>query len=196
MPTKPTFFSLVLALGVATVLAGCGGHNSTGISSDAEFNGADVTFAQAMIPHHEQAVVMAEVAETRASSPAVKQLAEEIEAAQAPEIETMTGWLAAWGQDDADSSGHQMDGMDGDHMDDLDMPGMMSDGEMSALGAATSPAFDRMFLTMMIRHHEGAIEMAQAEQQDGKYPDAIRLAERIEDAQSTEIATMKGLLTS
>ncbi len=189
---KRTLVSLALALVATVALAGCGDDNDSATS--AEFNDADVTFAQAMIPHHEQAVVMAGLAKTRASSPEVKQLAAEIEAAQAPEIETMSGWLESWGKDKSDSS-HDMGGMDhGEVMDDLDMPGMMSDGELDQLGGANGAAFDRMFLTMMIAHHEGAIEMAQTEQQEGRYVDAIRLAVRIEKTQAAEIATMKDLL--
>lgn len=191
---KRTLMSLALAVVLATALAGCGSDTTDGPRAEAEFNDADVTFAQAMIPHHEQAVVMAKVARTRASSPEVKQLAERIEAAQAPEIETMTGWLEGWGEDDSDASGHHMGG--GHMMDDDDMPGMMSDADMSALGNAAGRAFDRMFLTMMISHHEGAVEMARTEQQEGKYPDAIRLAVRIEETQTSEIALMEDLLAS
>jgi uncharacterized protein (DUF305 family) len=109
----------------------------------------------------------------------------------------MTAWLKAWGKDESDSPGHQMDGMDGDDMmDDGDMPGMMSTADLATLGRSTGAAFDQMFLTMMISHHEGAIEMAKTEQQDGKNPDAIGLAEQIETAQTAEITLMKSLLTS
>ncbi len=198
MPTTSRIAgSLTLALVAILALAGCGGHSDMDADANAEFNNADVTFAQSMIPHHEQAVVMATMATTRAASPEVKELAEQIEAAQAPEIETMSGWLQSWGEDASDSSGHQMDGMaEGETMDHAAMPGMMSDADMTSLGGATGAAFDRMFLTMMVSHHEGAIEMAQAEQQNGKYPEAIRLAEEIEAAQAGEIARMKTLLAS
>lgn len=197
---KRTLSSIAIALVAATALAGCGSDSDSNTSTNAEFNSADVTFAQSMIPHHEQAVVMAKIAKTQASSPEVKQLAEKIEAAQAPEIETMTSWLDGWGKEDSDSRHHMDDGDmmdDGDNMmDDADMPGMMSDTDMSALDRSMGAAFDQMFLTMMISHHEGAIEMAKTEQQEGKYLDAIRLAVRIEEAQTTEIALMKSLLAS
>jgi uncharacterized protein (DUF305 family) len=74
------------------------------------------------------------------------------------------------------------------------MPGMMSDEDMTALEKATGAEFDQMFLTMMIEHHEGAIEMARTEQADGEYADAKALAEDIETAQTEEIQTMQGLL--
>ncbi len=194
---KRTFSSIAIALTAAIALAGCGGSSDADDKAGADFNSADVTFAQSMIPHHEQAVVMAKMAKTQASSAEVKELAAQIEAAQAPEIEAMTGWLQAWEKDESDSSGHDMGDMGGGGMmDDADMPGMMSDNEMSMLGNAKGSAFDQMFLTMMISHHEGAIAMATTEQQDGKSPDAIRMAEQIEEAQTAEIALMKSLLTS
>jgi len=197
---KRTLSSITIALVAAVVLAGCGSTSTSEPGTSETFNSADVTFAQAMIPHHEQAVVMATMAKTQASSPEVRQLAERIEVAQAPEIDTMNAWLKAWGKDEPDSSSHDMDGMDGmdddEMMDDADMPGMMSDADMSALDGSMGAAFDRMFLTMMIRHHEGAIEMARTEQQDGKDPEVIGLAERIEAAQTSEIALMQSLLDS
>lgn len=193
---KRTLMSITLAVVAALTVAGCGSdtdsNGSTGSteSSDAQFNDADVTFAQQMIPHHEQAVEMATMAQERASSPEVKQLAAKIEAAQGPEIDTMAGWLEDWGQEAPSDS---MGGMDHSGSD---MSGMMSDEDMESMGAATGTEFDQMFLTMMIEHHTGAIEMAQAEQQDGENPDAIALAEKIEADQTAEIAQMEDLLGS
>jgi uncharacterized protein (DUF305 family) len=172
-------------------LAACGSDDEAGTS--AAHNDADVTFAQQMIPHHEQAIEMAELAETRAESRGVKDLAADIEAAQDPEIETMTGWLESWDEEVPDDG---MSGMDhGDSSSDH-MAGMMSDEEMGELQAASGAEFDQMFLTMMIEHHEGAIEMAKTERAEGENPDATSLAEDIETAQTEEILTMKELLTS
>ncbi|GAW49740.1 MULTISPECIES: DUF305 domain-containing protein [unclassified Nocardioides] len=190
---KRALMSVAFAVVAALTVAGCGSdtdsNDSTG-SSGAQFNDADVTFAQSMIPHHEQAVEMATMAQERASSPEVKQLAEKIEAAQGPEIDTMTGWLEDWGQEvSSDSEG----GMDHSGSD---MSGMMSDADMESLGTATGAGFDQMFLEMMIEHHTGAIEMAKTEQQDGENPDAIALAEKIEADQTAEIAQMEDLLGS
>lgn len=190
---KRTLMSITFAVVAALTVAGCGNdtdsNDSTG-SGGAQFNDADVTFAQQMIPHHEQAVEMATMAQEQASSTEVKQLAAKIEAAQGPEIDTMTGWLEDWGQEAPSDS---MGGMDDSGSD---MSGMMSDAEMESMGAATGAEFDQMFLTMMIEHHTGAIEMAKTEQQDGENPDAIALAEKIEADQTAEIAEMEDLLGS
>ncbi len=74
------------------------------------------------------------------------------------------------------------------------MPGMMSEEQMQALEGASGAAFDEMFLEMMIEHHTGAIQMAQTEQSDGQYPEAIDLAEQIEEGQTAELETMQALL--
>ena len=198
---KLTALLALLLAGVLT-LAACGNDstsNSSGDTSTAQFNDADVEFAQGMIPHHQQAVEMSRMAESHADSPEVRKLASDIEAAQGPEIDTMTQWLQDWGKDVPSSSGSDMGDMDmgdGTHMDTADMPGMMSDEDMHQLDKAHGADWDRMFLTMMIRHHEGAIEMARTEQADGQNPDAVALATKIQDAQTAEIATMKDMLKS
>lgn len=178
-------FTRITALAALVfVLTACSTQQSDQTTSSTH-NTADVTFAQQMIPHHQQAIEMARLAKTRAGSQAVKSLAAQIDAAQDPEITTMTGWLKAWGEDvptaGMDHSGH-------------DMPGMMTGGQMADLTAVSGADFDQMFLAMMIAHHRGAIEMATTEQADGKYRDAIALADQIESAQKAEIATMQGLL--
>ena len=201
---KLTALLALLLVGVLG-LAGCGNDdtsNTSGDTSTAQFNDADVQFAQGMIPHHQQAVQMSRMAETHTASPAVTKLASDIEAAQGPEIDTMTQWLRDWGKDVPSASGSDMGDMgdmdmgDGSHMDTGDMPGMMSDDALDELDQAHGGHWDRMFLTMMIRHHEGAIEMARTEQTDGENPDAVALAKKIEAAQTAEIATMKHMLES
>ena len=156
-----------------------------------------------MIPHHQQAVVMAKMAQIHASTPEVRQLADKIEAAQGPEIDTMTGWLKGWRMYVPSGSGSDMGGMGGMNPssggmggETGDTPGMMSDADMKTLEAATGADFDRMFLTMMIKHHEGAIEMAKTEQAEGKNRDAVALAKNIEADQTAEIAHMQDLLKS
>lgn len=193
---------------VAVLLAGsfalvaCGSDDSTssdGGSTSAQFNEADVQFVQGMIPHHQQAVVMAQMAATHASDPEVKNLAAEIEAAQSPEIATMTQWLQDWDKEVPSASDSSMPGMemgDGSHMDPGDMPGMMSDADLAQLDEATGADWDQMFLTMMIEHHQGAIDAAKTEQADGQNPDAVALAKKIEAAQTAEIATMESMLQS
>jgi uncharacterized protein (DUF305 family) len=198
MKSFTTLRRALLAGATFTVLAlaGCGGmdHGSmpTANSSAATgqgFNTADVTFAQQMIPHHQQAVAMAELAQTRAADPELKALAAKIKAAQGPEIATMTGWLTAWGQPTAAPGGHNMPGME-----DPSMPGMMTDEEMKSLEAATGGSFDRQFTRMMIAHHEGAVAMAKQEQADGSDQSAKDLAKKIEADQTAEIATLKSIL--
>ena len=201
---KRLISSIALALAAALTLAGCGGNDAstssaTSSSSSSNFNDADVTFAQSMIPHHQQAVQMAKMATTKASSPEVQQLAGKVEAAQGPEIETMTGWLEDWGKkapsDSTSGMGHGSD-HDMDSMGSGDMPGMMTDADMKKLDGASGPGFDQMFLTMMIEHHTGAIDMAKTEQSDGKNADAVALAKKIEADQTAEVAQMKQLLKS
>jgi len=191
-----------LAVAAGLTVAGCSNNQAEGpaepgpatTSQAAPHNSADVEFAQQMIPHHEQALEMAKLARTRAQSQDVKDLAADIEAAQDPEIQTMTGWLEAWGEDvPSGNGGHMMDDgqmMDGDQMGE----GMMSDRDMAELEKGSGAAFDRMFLTMMIEHHEGAVAMAKEEQRDGKDTAAIELAKRIESAQTAEIKLMRQLL--
>ena len=212
----------LVAGATALVLAGCGNGTTTATppaettppaaesgsaAASAEHNDADVAFVQGMIPHHSQAVEMSALAETRASSDKVKQLAAEIEQAQAPEIEQMRGLLKAWGAPESGSMSESMPGMTPDTGDDATADaggmggmhegmGMMSDAQMQSLGQASGAEFDRMFLTMMIEHHNGAIQMAQTELGDGQNPEAKALAQKIIDNQRAEVTTMQGLLAT
>lgn len=161
------------------------------IPSDAEFNQADVDFAQGMIPHHAQAIEMADMAIAQSDSAEVTDLAERIRAAQDPEIEQLTTWLEDWGQDVPD---REMS-MDRD-MGDMSMNGMMTQDQMDEMAAATGAEFDQMFLEMMIVHHEGAVSMAEDEVANGKYDPAIEMAQSIIDGQSAEIDEMNQLLQS
>ncbi|GIF16332.1 DUF305 domain-containing protein [Actinoplanes teichomyceticus] len=192
------------AVGAAVLLAACGGgtesgmdHGGTatptgtasaGVPAAGTHNDADVAFAQQMIPHHRQAVEMAAMADGRAGDARVTALAGQIRAAQQPEIDTMTGWLTAWGAP-APSAGDTMGDMHHDAM-----PGGMSESDMTALHNAKGAEFDKQFLTMMIEHHEGAVEMARTETAQGADPQAKALAQKIITAQQAEIATMKGIL--
>ena len=199
----------------AIVLAGCssGGDDTAGMEAmdsgtsaessasaensdeSAAFNNADVTFVQGMIPHHRGALTMAQMADGRAEAPRVVDLASRIEAAQEPEIETMTGWLEEWGEPVPEESGSSMDGMDHGSMDagGMDMEGMSAE-DMAALEGASGPEFDRMWLEMMIVHHRGAVEMAQTEIAEGSNPNAVALAEEIASSQAAEIEEMETLL--
>jgi uncharacterized protein (DUF305 family) len=180
----------------ATPAAGSSATDETSADQSAEFNGADVTFAQGMIPHHEGALTMAEVATNRASDPRVVDLAERIEAGQDPEIDLLTGWLEEWGQPRPDDSG-DMGGMDHGSGD---MGGRDHGSEgMGRMGMenmpAAGPEFDRMWLEAMIEHHEGAVEMARTEIGDGRNAEAVDLARLISETQTQEIEEMQQLLT-
>ncbi|MEV4479581.1 DUF305 domain-containing protein [Micromonospora coxensis] len=195
-----------VAVTAVLALAACGGDDhpsdsghgmpgtgaSTGAASAsaaAGFDDDDVMFAQMMIPHHQQAVQMSELADGRAQDPEVKKLAAEIKAAQAPEIATMTGWLNAWGRPVPSGSPDT-----GGHMGHGGMPGMMSDADMAKLKAASGTEFDRQFVTMMIAHHEGAITMAKQEIADGANAEAKAMAQQIVTAQQGEIDAMNKIL--
>ena len=181
----------------ALALSACGsdGHAMGSMESDSAptasvggHNTADVSFSTEMIQHHRQAIDMAALVDNRASSQDVKDLATKIEAAQDPEIETMSGWLTAWGEklpEDMSGSGHDMTSA---------MPGMMSGADMDKLESASGTEFDKMFLDMMVQHHEGAIEMAKTERTDGEYGPATRLADDVVTAQTAEIGQMNGML--
>ncbi|WP_409181231.1 DUF305 domain-containing protein [Amycolatopsis sp. VS8301801F10] len=179
-------------LAAALLLGACGGPDAPAPapSAQAGHNAADVAFAQQMVPHHQQALEMAKMVPSRSSNPKVVDLAGRIDQAQDPEIRQMQGWLTAWG---APSASHSMPGgheMSGDHQ----MTGMMSDADMKSLDAAKGADFDRSWLEMMIKHHQGAVEMAKTELAQGADAGAKALAQRIVDAQQAEIAEMQGLL--
>jgi uncharacterized protein (DUF305 family) len=180
--------------------------------ASADHNAADLSFAQQMIVHHQGAVEMADLAPSRAANQDVMDLAAGIKAAQAPEIEQMTGWLALWGAAMASTSAATTDdgmgGMDHGGMSGMGtsgpmsaggdsgmaMPGMMSDAQMQELTDATGADFDRLFLQLMIVHHQGAIEMSDTEIAQGSNPAALALAEAIKTSQTAEITEMQQLL--
>lgn len=157
-------------------------------SESAAFNDADSTFLQMMYPHHEQAVEMAAMVDGHTTNQEVIDLATAIEAAQGPEMEQMTTLLARAGQPAPDSGAGHMDHGSGR------MSGMMSEEQMTELGGKNGAEFDTMWLTMMIDHHEGAVDMAETELSDGQNPETKNMATAIIDAQQSEITTMQDLL--
>lgn len=201
--------TVTAAATAGVVLAACGadgstghtGHN-TGASSSApsapdsqkHHNAQDVAFAQGMIPHHRQAVAMADLALSRAQAQGVKDLATQIKKAQDPEISTMSGWLKTWGEEVPAGDMNGMEGT-GHSGSGHDMPGMMSDADMKKLKKLSGSAFDTAFLQMMIDHHNGAVEQAQTELDKGSYGPAKDLATSIVMSQSAEIRQMKKMLS-
>ncbi len=187
----PVALGLVVVLGVACSaddpsLVGSGAPSEESIA-DASHNDADVTFAQSMIPHHEQAIELARLATDRAVDVGVRDLAGRIEAAQAPEIEQMQAWLGAWGATE--------DGAEGmDHGGAGAGARMMPDEDLGSLAGVAGAEFDRRFVEMMITHHQGAVDLADDEIAAGDSPDALSLAKAIKAARELEIAQMEQLL--
>ena len=162
-----------------------------------QHNAQDVMFSQMMIQHHSNAIDMAALAEQRGGSAQVKRLATEIKAAQAVEVETMKQWLSEWGESPNLPAGTRAPGM---KMDD-EMAKMAKEmttmaNEIPDLEKASGTEFDRMFLTMMIPHHEAAITIATAQQARGRYAPAKELANSIILAQRAEIAVLRQLLNN
>ena len=174
----------------ALVLGGCGGDDEAGSGGGQGFNAQDVSFAREMIPHHEQAVEMSDLIPHRSQNPKVIALATQIKQAQAPEITALTGFLTTFGEPlESDGSGGH-----GGHGDSHSGMGMVSDEDMAKLRAASGPEFDRLFLTGMTAHHEGAVEMARAELSKGEHQPAKDLAQQITTSQEKEISEMRSLL--
>lgn len=175
--------------------AACGGSDSSSeASAGATHNDTDVSFASNMIRHHAQAIEMADLAESQAQDPTIVALAKRIQAAQQPEIDAMSRWLDAWGESVPDTTMGSMHGMDHGDMGAADMAGMMTSPDMRLLSNSSGQTFDRLWLQMMIEHHQGAVEMSKTELRDGDSADATTLAQQIIEAQEAEISTMQGLL--
>jgi uncharacterized protein (DUF305 family) len=149
-------------------------------------NDLDVMFATDMIPHHRQAVEMAELAATRAKDPRVTALARRIGEAQAAEVKLMASWLRKWKQPVPPP----------DQLHTSHGPGMMTHAEMEDLKDAKGAAFDRMFCDMMIRHHEGALEMAGVTKEEGKNRAVIALARLVVTTQTAEIDELRDIQDS
>ena len=219
----------VATLAALVVVGACGNDQaaptsvvtSTSVSPTEAHNQADAMFAQRMIPHHQEAIEMSDMLLGKQGiDQRVLDLAKQIKAAQAPEIEQMQFWLTQWGMPTMpmtpgiDMPGHSgmptdsvtpsetgtptqsmmpgMSGMPGGQ----GMDGMMSDEDMAALQSAQGIAAARLYLTQMINHHQGAISMAQTEINSGQYPAAIALAHSIVTSQQHEIDTMNKILAS
>ena len=196
---KKTLAISATALAAVIALAGCstgsvsGGSTGSGMdhssmpassapAAAADHNGSDAMFAQAMIPHHAQAVEMSDmILKKQGIDASITALATKIKAAQAPEIEKMTGWLKDWNEPTQAPGGHSM-------------TGMMSGEDLAKLDAAQGTEAAKLFLSQMIAHHEGAVEMANAEVRSGKNAEAIQLAKDIAASQTGEIQEMKDLL--
>jgi uncharacterized protein (DUF305 family) len=147
-------------------------------------NSADFRYAQMMIEHHRQALVMTELVPKRASSATVKRLAERISAGQKPEIGAMEGWLRKNGGDKRKQ-----------HHDHAGMPGMATDAQLKKLRSAEGKAFDKLFLELMITHHQGALTMATEALAEGNDVIVEEMASDVVAQQTVEINRMRSLMT-
>jgi uncharacterized protein (DUF305 family) len=172
---------ILLALAAAALLAACGQGEKP---AAAAFNDADVTFATKMIPHHQQAIEMADLARARAARAQLKTMADNITSSQGQEITRMQGWLRAWRKPVPAAEATEHSTMD--HAG----SGMMTKAQMDQLMALHGNKFDAAFLELMTQHHQGAIAMAKEEQAKGQAAEAKRLAGQIISAQQQEITQM------
>ena len=181
-----SFITKNLAAFSVLIVVGCSGGST--VDENASWNKADQKFVQEMIPHHEQAVVMSEMVTNVEISTQTATLASEIMGAQASEIELMQGLLNEWGVESDPHAGHKMSG-DESH-------GMMTDEEIAELKNLSGADFEKMWLTMMLAHHQGAVKMAETVIADGKDLRVKTLAETIINAQQKEIAQINTLLAN
>ena len=179
-----------LAVFSVLVIVGC--SNGSTVDKNASWNKADQKFVQQMIPHHEQAVVMSEMVGNVEVSAETAALASEIMGAQASEIELMQGFLNEWGvESDPNSDPHAGHKMSGD-----ESHGMMTDEELAELKDSSGADFEKMWLTMMLAHHKGAVKMAETVIADGKDPRVKTLAETIISTQQQEILQIQSLFNN
>jgi uncharacterized protein (DUF305 family) len=160
-------------------------------TADAQANAADVEFVQGMVPHHEGAIEMSELVFDRTERPELIELAEEIIDVQDAEIDQLRSMLDRMGSEEMPMNDmNDMDGMDHGAM------GMMDEQDMQELRGLEGEAFERRFLEGMIRHHEGAIDMAEQARARGDDPEVAELADDVVAAQQTEIDQMRQWLVA
>jgi uncharacterized protein (DUF305 family) len=152
----------------------------------AGYNADDVAFATNMVPHHQQAIELSALVPDRSTNPQLIALAQQIAAAQQPEINVMKVFLVQWNENPDTNSGHAGHGNA--------MQGMVDEATMSKLKSLNGAEFDKLWLESMISHHQGAIEMAKAEIANGDNADAKTLARNIVTTQEAEIGQMKQML--
>jgi uncharacterized protein (DUF305 family) len=180
---------------VATMaLSACGSSgnqaatSSSSTSAAQAHNSADITFAQNMMPCHQQAIRMSEIVLTKQGlDPRVAQVANQIKAAEGADIQGMQSWLSQWQQPTTPSSAAEMPAMKG-------MTGMASPEQMTALQNAVGADASKQFLTMMIQNHQHAVMLAQSEIGSGQYPPAVAMAHSIATSEQQEVNTMQGIL--
>ncbi|WP_082589281.1 DUF305 domain-containing protein [Nostocoides sp. Soil756] len=184
---------LALVVGVAGTLLVV---RATAQTSVTDF-GADAGFSRDMQTHHRQAVEMAFLVRDRSTDPAVRTLAYDIATSQQQQAGQMYGWLVQWGLPQTGPT-RPMAWVGGEHAAHgeagVPMPGLATAAQLDQLRAAQGVAADRLFLRLMIAHHQGGVEMAQAALAQARTPEVRTLAGAIATAQTSEIALMEGML--
>ena len=185
-PVGMRITALIAALITTSVLTACGESSPPAPEAQStEHNAADVTFAQKMIPHHQQAIDMAAMVPSRTTNGKLIVMAKHIELDQQAQIETLQGLLQQWGESTAaDHTGHDGMGMDG----------MVDAATMDKLPTLNGAEFDNLWLESMISHHQGAVAMAEPEVAHGKNPTAVKMAKVIIEWQQFEIGQMHAML--
>ena len=191
MNRKALVLSVIAFVGVSLGVSLVVGNNTNNVSNMGMNHGAhsmsmggdEAMFLQMMIPHHQQAIVISDLAISISKNEDILKLANQIKGAQAPEIDQMKSWLKAAGL--GEDPGHSMHAM----------AGMLTDSQLEQLKNSTGKDFDRQFLSGMIAHHQGAVEMVRMieNSSDLKLRD---FGKQINQSQSSEIAVMKQLLKS
>ncbi len=171
----------IAGLAVVGALAGCGsGPSPSAVATTA--TSTDVTYLQQMLPHHQRAIEIAQLATTRAESPAVRAFAQRIVREQTPELEHMQTLAHTVVLDTAHGA------TTADHR--------VSDAELAQLRASTGTTFDRRFVTLSITSEQGAVAMSQPELASGQVPGAVALARAIDSAPTGEIPQLQALLAT
>ncbi|UJW28236.1 DUF305 domain-containing protein [Saccharothrix sp. AJ9571] len=171
-------FALLASLFAAVLLAGCSASGEENPPATGAGNESDIRFSQQMIPHHQQTLEIAALAEQRGTMPLVKETAQEISATEAAEIEQMAGWLRSWNVEipaGGSHAGHTM-------------PGMLTLQDIAALENAKGAEFDQMWLTTLAKHLREGIAMAKNVQLTGAHPETKALAQKIVEGQEAKIA--------
>jgi uncharacterized protein (DUF305 family) len=177
--------ALLTAVMAAAVVSSCGESSPTPDAQSTKHNAADVTFAQSMIPHHQQAVDMSAMVRSNTTNRDLIVFAKRISVDQQAQIDTLRELLAQWGEQLApDHMGHGAMAVDG----------MVDAATMDKLQTMTGTPFDVLWLKSMIRHHEGAVAMAMPEIAHGENPKAVKMAKIIVDWQQLEIGRMHAML--
>jgi uncharacterized protein (DUF305 family) len=199
MSSRITRLAAVLfALLTALLLTSCSGSDNHGeahttdepviTGQPAGFNADDHAFATNMIAHHQQAIELSQMVPERSTDSGLIALAKKISTEQEPEIKALRVFLVQWDENPEDNASHGGDGGHGT------MAGMVDDATMAKLRSLRGADFDRLWLQSMISHHQGAIEMAQAEIANGENEDIKQMAQTMINSQKADIAQMNQML--